>query len=133
LNEPDASARRRRLAHRDDATLTVSLAPGRFSGPVRVESEVFRTWIDTLWDLRASAPEWPADAANLGRWIRYLLGEKECEIVESVVHKITDQWNGTENEFNAGLPGDRPEHVAEPSQRTGAVDRRRRRQAPSAA
>ena len=60
-------------AHRDDAALMLSLVSGRFPGPPPVESELFRTWIDTLWDLPASAPEWPADAANLGKWIRYIL------------------------------------------------------------
>ena len=60
-------------AHRDDAALMLSLLSGRFPGPPPVESELFRTWIDTLWDLPASAPEWPDDAANLGKWIRYIL------------------------------------------------------------
>ncbi len=90
-------------AHRDDAALMLSLVSGRFPGPPPVESELFKTWIDTLWDLPASAPEWPADAANLGKWIRYILREKEREIIEGVVHKIADQWNGIENEFNDDL------------------------------
>ena len=51
----------------------LSLVSGRFPGPPPVESELFRTWIDTLWHLPASAPEWPADAANLGKWIRFIL------------------------------------------------------------
>ena len=90
-------------AHRDDAALMLSLVSGRFPGPPPVESELFRTWIDTLWDLPASAPEWPADAANLGKWIRYILREKEREIIEDAIHKITDQWNGIENDFNDDL------------------------------
>ena len=90
-------------AHRDDAALMLSLVSGRFPGPPPVESELFKTWIDTLWELPASAPEWPADAANLGKWIRYILREKEREIIEGVVHKIADQWNGIENEFNDDL------------------------------
>ena len=88
---------------RDDAALMLSLVSGRFPGPPPVESELFRTWIDTLWDLPASAPEWPADAANLGKWIRYILREKEREIIGGVVHKITDEWNEIENEFNEDL------------------------------
>ena len=90
-------------AHRDDAALMLSLVSGRFPGPPPVESELFKTWIDSLWNLPASAPEWRADAANLGKWIRYILREKEREIIEGVVHKITDQWNGIENEFNDDL------------------------------
>ena len=90
-------------AHRDDTALMLSLVSGRFPGPPPVESELFKTWIDTLWDLPASAPEWPADAANLGKWIRYILREKEREIIEGVVHKIADQWNRIENEFNDDL------------------------------
>ena len=69
-------------AHRDDAALMLSLVSGRFPGPPPVESELFKTWIDALWELPASAPEWPADAANLGKWIRYILREKEREIIE---------------------------------------------------
>ena len=90
-------------AHRDDAALMLSLLSGRFPGPPPVESELFRTWIDTLWDLPASAPEWPDDAANLGRWVRYILREKERELIEGVVRKIADQWNGIDNEFNDDL------------------------------
>ena len=90
-------------AHRDDAALMLSLLSGRFPGPPPVESELFRTWIDTLWDLPASAPEWPDDAANLGKWIRYILREKERELIEGVVRKIADQWNGIDNEFNDDL------------------------------
>ena len=90
-------------AHRDDAALMLSLVSGRFPGPPPVESELFKAWIDTLWELPASAPEWPADAANLGKWIRYILREKEREIIEGVVHKIADQWNGVENEFHDDL------------------------------
>ena len=90
-------------AHRDDAALMLSLVSGRFPGPPPVESELFKAWIDTLWELPASAPEWPADAANLGKWIRYILREKERGIIEGVVHKIADQWNGIENEFNDDL------------------------------
>ena len=90
-------------AHRDDAGLMLSLLSGRFPGPPPVESELFRTWIDTLWDLPASAPEWPDDAANLGRWIRFILREKERELIEGVVRKIADQWNGIDNEFNDDL------------------------------
>ena len=60
-------------AHRDDAALMLSLLSGRFPGPPPVESELFRTWIDTLWDLPASAPEWPGDAANLGKWTPHRL------------------------------------------------------------
>ena len=81
----------------------LSLVSGRFPGPPPVESELFKAWIDTLWELPASAPEWPADAANLGKWIRYILREKERGIIEGVVHKIADQWNGIENEFNDDL------------------------------
>ena len=55
-------------AHRDDAALMLSLLSGRFPGPPPVESELFKTWIDALWDLPASAPEWAADAANLDKW-----------------------------------------------------------------
>ena len=90
-------------AHRDDAALMLSLVSGRFAGPPPVESELFKTWIDTLWDLPASAPEWPADAANLGKWIRFILREKERETIEGVVHKIADHWDGIENEFNDDL------------------------------
>ena len=90
-------------AHRDDAALMLSLVSGRFPGPPPVESELLRTSIDTLWNLPASAPERPADAANLGKWIRYILREKELEIIEDVIHKITDQWNGIENDFNDDL------------------------------
>ena len=90
-------------AHRDDAALMLSLVSGRFPGPPPVESELFRTWIDTLRDLPASAPEWPADAANLGKWIRYILREKERELIEGVVRKIAGQWNGIDNEFNDDL------------------------------
>ena len=90
-------------AHRDDAALMLSLMSGRFPGPPPVESELFRTWIDTLWDLPASAPEWPDDAANLGKWIRYILREKERELIEGVVGKIADQWNGIDNEFHDDL------------------------------
>ena len=90
-------------AHRDDAALMLSLVSGRFPAPPPVESELFKAWIDTLWELPASAPEWPADAANLGKWIRYILREKERGIIEGVVHKIADQWNGIENEFNDDL------------------------------
>ena len=90
-------------AHRDDAALMLSLVSGRFPGPPPVESELFKTWIDTLWNLPASAPEWPADAANLGKWIRYILREKQREIIEGVIHKITDQWNGIEDEFDDDL------------------------------
>ena len=90
-------------AHRDDAALMLSLLSGRFPGPPPVESELFRTWIDTLWDLPASAPEWPDDAANLGKWIRFILREKERELIEGVVGKIADQWNGIDNEFNDDL------------------------------
>jgi len=90
-------------AHRDDAALMLSLVSGRFPGPPPVESELFRTWIDTLRDLPAAAPEWPADAANLGKWIRYILREKERELIEGVVRKIAGQWNGIENEFNDDL------------------------------
>ena len=89
--------------HRDDAALMLSLLSGRFPGPPPVESELFRTWIDTLWDLPASAPEWPDDAANLGKWIRYILREKERELIEGVVGKIADQWNGIDNEFHDDL------------------------------
>ena len=81
----------------------LSLVSGRFPGPPPVESELFRTWIDTLWDLPASAPEWPADAANLGKWIRFILREKERELIEGVVHAVAGQWNGIENEFNDDL------------------------------
>ncbi len=88
---------------RDDAALMLSLVSGRFPGPPPVESELFRTWIDTLWDLPASAPEWPADAANLSKWIRYILREKEREVIEDAIHKIADQWNGIENGFNDDL------------------------------
>ena len=35
--------------------------------------------------------------------IRYILREKERGIIEGVVHKIADQWNGIENEFNDDL------------------------------
>ena len=90
-------------AHRDDAALMLSLVSGRFPGPPPVESELFKTWIDTLWDLPASAPEWPADAANLGKWIRFILREKQREIIEGVVRKIAEQWNGIENEFDDDL------------------------------
>ena len=90
-------------AHRDDAALMLSLLSGRFPGPPPVESELFRTWIDTLWDLPASAPEWPADAANLGKWIRYILREKERELIEGVVGKVAGQWNGIDNEFHDDL------------------------------
>ena len=90
-------------AHRNNAALMLSLVSGRFPGPPPVESELFRTWIDTLWDLPASAPEWPDDATNLGRWIRYILREKERELIEGVVRKIADQWNGIDNEFNDDL------------------------------
>ena len=90
-------------AHRDDAALMLSLVSGRFPGPPPVESELFKTWIDTLWNLPASAPEWPADAANLGKWIRYILREKEREVIEDAIHKSTDQWNGIENDFNDDL------------------------------
>ena len=116
-------------AHRDDAALMLSLVSGRFPGPPPVESELFKTWIDTLWDLPASAPEWPADAANLGKWIRFiLLREKEREIIEGVVHKIADQWDGIETEFNDDLHylGIRPADVAGPAWRTGASDRNAR-------
>ena len=51
----------------------LSLVSDRFPGSPPVESELCRTWIDTLWDLPASAPEWPADAANVGKWIRFIL------------------------------------------------------------
>ena len=88
---------------RDDAALMLSLVSGRFPGPPPVESELFRTWIDTLWDLPASAPEWPADAANLSKWIRYILREKELEIIDDVIQKITDLWNAIENGFNDDL------------------------------
>ena len=84
-------------------TISRSLVSGRFPGPPPVESELFKTWIDTLWDLPASAPEWPADAANLGKWIRFILREKQREIIEGVVHKIAEQWNGIENEFDDDL------------------------------
>ena len=90
-------------AHRDDAALMLSLLSGRFPGPPPVESELFRTWIDTLWDLPASAPEWPDDAANLGKWVRYILREKERELIEGVVRKIAGQWNGIDNEFHDDL------------------------------
>ena len=90
-------------AHRNDAALMLSPLSGRLPGPPPVESELFRTWIDTLWDLPASAPEWPDDAANLGKWIRYILREKERELIEGVVRKIADQWNGIDNEFNDDL------------------------------
>ena len=90
-------------ADRDDAALMLSLVSGRFPGPPPVESELFKTWIDTLWNLPASAPEWPADAANLGKWIRYILREKEREVIEDAIHKISDQWNGIENDFNDDL------------------------------
>ena len=90
-------------AHRDDAALMLSLLSGRFPGPPPVESELFRTWIDTLWELPASAPEWPDDAANLGKWVRYILREKERELIEGVVGKIADQWNGIDNEFHDDL------------------------------
>ena len=90
-------------AHRDDAALMLSLLSGRFPGPPPVESELFRTWIDTLWELPASAPEWPDDAANLGKWIRYIWREKERELIEGVVGKIAGQWNGIQNEFNDDL------------------------------
>ncbi|MCY4638650.1 MAG: Arm DNA-binding domain-containing protein [Acidobacteria bacterium] len=81
----------------------LSLVSGRFPGPPPVESELFKAWIDTLWELPASPPEWPADAANLGKWIRYILREKERELIEGVVHQIADQWSGIENEFNDDL------------------------------
>ena len=112
-------------AHRDDAALMLSLLSGRFPGPPPVESELFKTWIDTLWDLPASAPEWPDDAANLGKWIRYILREKERELIEGVVRKIASQWDGIKNEFNDDLrlPGDRPADVAGPARRTGGSDR----------
>ena len=90
-------------AHRDDAALMLSLLSGRFPGPPPVESELFRTWIDTLWDLPASAPEWAADAANLGKWIRYILREKQRELIEGVVLKIAGQWNGIDNDFHDDL------------------------------
>ena len=90
-------------AHRDDAALMLSLMSGRFPGPPPVESELFKNWIDVLWDLPASAPEWPADAANLGKWIRFILREKEREIIEGVVRKIAEQWNGIDNEFHDDL------------------------------
>ena len=90
-------------AHRDDAALMLSLVSGRFPGPPPVESELFKTWIDTLWDLPAPAPEWPADAANLGKWIHFIRREKEREIIAGVVRKIADQWNGIENEFDDDL------------------------------
>ena len=90
-------------AHRDDAALMLSLMSGRFPGPPPVESELFKTWIDTLWDLPASAPEWPADAANLGKWIRFIQREKERELIEGVVRKIAEQWNGIDNEFQDDL------------------------------
>ena len=90
-------------AHRDDAALMLSLLSGRFPGPPPVESELFRTWIDTLWELPSSAAEWPDDAANLGKWIRYILREKKRELIEGVVRKIADQWNGIDNEFNDDL------------------------------
>ena len=89
--------------HRDDAALMLSLLSGRFPGPPPVESELFRTWIDTLWDLPASAPEWPGDAANLGKWIRYILREKERELIEGVVRNIASQWDGIDNEFHDDL------------------------------
>ncbi len=90
-------------AHRDDAALMLSLMSGRFPGPPPVESELFKNWIDVLWDLPASAPEWPADAANLGKWIRFILREKERELIEGVVRKIAEQWNGIDNEFQDDL------------------------------
>ncbi len=90
-------------AHRDDAALMLSLMSGRFPGPPPVESELFKTWIDVLWDLPASAPEWPADAANLGKCIRFILREKERELIAGVVRKIAEQWNGIDNEFQDDL------------------------------
>ena len=90
-------------AHRDDAALMLSLMSGRFPGPPPVESELFKTWIDVLWDLPASAPEWPADAANLGKWIRFILREKERELIVGVVRKIAEQWNEIDNEFQDDL------------------------------
>ncbi len=81
--------------HRDDAALMLRLVSGRFPGPPPVESKLFRTWIDTLWDLPASAPEWPGDAANLGKWIRYILREKERELIEGVVGKVADRTGST--------------------------------------
>ena len=38
-----------------------------------------------------------------GQWIRYILREKEREIIEGVVHKIAEQWDGIENDFNDDL------------------------------
>ncbi len=46
-------------AHRDDAARMPSLVSGRVPGPPPVESELFKTWIDALWELPASAPQSP--------------------------------------------------------------------------
>ena len=88
----------------------LSLLSGRFPGPPPVESELFRTWIDTLWDLPASAPEWPDDAANLGKWIRYILREKERELIEGVVRQDRRPVERDRQRVprRPGLLGDRP-------------------------
>ena len=114
-------------AHRDDAALMLSLVSGRFPGPPPVESELFKTWIDTLWDLPASAPEWPADAANLGEWVRFILREKEREIIAGVVHKIADSGTGSRtSSTTTSATWGSARSRCRPARRTGAPDRNAR-------
>ncbi len=90
-------------ADADDATLMLCLLTGRFPGPPPLESELFGAWIERLWDLPATAPEWTAEAISLTKWIRFIRAEKLAEVMRITIAEIFQRKARIESGFKDEL------------------------------
>ena len=87
----------------DDAALMLCLVSGRFPGPPPIESELFNAWIDQLWSLPATAPEWRAEAIDLTKWIRFIRAEKLAEVIRTTIREIVVRKQRIEEKFDDDL------------------------------
>ena len=102
--QPDAAGQRRRLCAprrcRADAELGVRPVSRPPAGRIRALQAL---WIDTLWELPASAPEWPADRGQPGQVDPLHPAREGTGDHRRCRPQVADQWNGIENEFNDDL------------------------------